>query len=63
LLEDCCGTVIVSSCCEKLIAEARNNSGTQTKANVCCWKPLPSNNKKDVTVDMYACVNVSNSDL
>jgi hypothetical protein len=28
---------------EKLIAEARDSSGTQGKENVSCWKPLPSN--------------------
>jgi hypothetical protein len=28
---------------EKLIAEARDSSGTQRKMNVCLWKSLPSN--------------------
>jgi hypothetical protein len=26
-LEDCCGTLVVSCCCEKLVAEARGQFG------------------------------------
>jgi hypothetical protein len=41
----------VSCCCEKLVAETGDSSGTQRKGNVCRWKPLPSNGSEDVTVD------------
>jgi hypothetical protein len=42
-IEDCCGSVVVSCCSEKLAAEAGYNSGTQRKGNVRRWKPLPEN--------------------
>jgi hypothetical protein len=41
----------VSGCCEKLVAEAADISGSQRKGNVRRWKPLPSNGSEDVTVD------------
>jgi hypothetical protein len=31
------------SCCEKLVVEAGDSSGTQRKENILRWKPLPSN--------------------
>jgi hypothetical protein len=31
------------SCCEKLVAEVGDSSGSQRKGNVCCWKLLQSN--------------------
>jgi hypothetical protein len=34
-------SVVVSSCCEKLVTEVRDSSGTQRKGGVCCWKSLP----------------------
>jgi hypothetical protein len=37
------GSVIVSCCCEKLVAEAGDCLETQRKGNVRCWKPLPDN--------------------
>jgi hypothetical protein len=43
-LEDRCGSVRVSCCYEKLIAEARDSSGIQRK-NVRRWKPLPGDEK------------------
>jgi hypothetical protein len=48
----------VSRCCEKLVAEAGDSSGTQRKGNVRRWKPLPSNGSEDVTVDTSVCVTV-----
>jgi hypothetical protein len=41
-VEDCC-SVVVESCCEKLVAEAGASSGTKRKGNIHRWKPLPSN--------------------
>jgi hypothetical protein len=40
-LEDSWGSVLVSHSCENLVAEAGDNSGTQSKGNVRRWKPLP----------------------
>jgi hypothetical protein len=34
-LDNCWGSAVVSSCCEKLVAEAKDSSGTQRKGNVC----------------------------
>jgi hypothetical protein len=48
----------VSCCCEELVVEAGDGSGTQRKENVCCWQPLPSNGNEDVTVDTSVCVCV-----
>jgi hypothetical protein len=42
-IEDCRGSVLVSCCCKKLVAEAGDSSGTRRKGKVPCWKPLPSN--------------------
>jgi hypothetical protein len=42
-LEDCWGSVVVSCCCEKLVDEAGDSSGTQRKRTIRRWKPLPSN--------------------
>jgi hypothetical protein len=39
--EDCWGSVTVSCCCEKLVAEAVASSVTQGKENARRWKPLP----------------------
>jgi hypothetical protein len=50
-LEDSCGSVIVSCCCEDLVDELVDSSGAQKKGNVRGWKPLPSNGSKDVTLD------------
>jgi hypothetical protein len=33
-LDTCWGSVVVSCCCEKLVAEAGDSSGTQRKGNV-----------------------------
>jgi hypothetical protein len=41
-LKNCWGSVVVSCCNEDLVAEAGVSSGTQTKGNVRCWKPLRS---------------------
>jgi hypothetical protein len=38
-----CSSVVVSCCCYKLVAEARDSSGTQSKENVRRWKSLPGN--------------------
>jgi hypothetical protein len=32
--ENCCGSVFVSYCCEKLVVEVGDSSGTQKKGNV-----------------------------
>jgi hypothetical protein len=45
------GSVVVSCCREKLVADAGDSSGTQRKGNVGRWKPLSSNGREDVTVD------------
>jgi hypothetical protein len=50
-LVNCC-------CCEKLVAEAGGNSGTQMEENVRLWNPLPSNGNENVTVDISVCVFV-----
>jgi hypothetical protein len=39
----------VSCCCEKLVAEAGDSSGTQRKGNVHRWKTLPSTAVATVT--------------
>jgi hypothetical protein len=44
--------------CEKLVAEAGDLSGTQRKGNFRRWKPLPSNDSEDVTLDTSVCVCV-----
>jgi hypothetical protein len=44
-----CGSVRVSCCCEKLVAEARVSSGTQKEGEHCCWKLLPLQLVKAVT--------------
>jgi hypothetical protein len=51
----------VSCCCEKLVAEAGDSSGTHRKGNVRSWKPLPNNGSKDVAVDIsvFVCVIVN----
>jgi hypothetical protein len=49
-LEDCCGSVVVSCCCENPAAEAGDSSGTQRKGNVRRWKPLPSIGSEDTSV-------------
>jgi hypothetical protein len=40
--EDCCGSVLVSCCCKKLVAEAGDSSVAQRKGNVRRWKPQVS---------------------
>jgi hypothetical protein len=57
-IKDCCSSVVVSCCCEKLLSETRDSSGTQRKGNVQLWKPIPSNGSADVTVDTSMCVCV-----
>jgi hypothetical protein len=54
-LEDCCGSVAVRCCREKLVAEAGDRSGTHRKGNVRSWKPIPSNSSEDVTVETSVC--------
>jgi hypothetical protein len=46
----------VSCCCQKLVAVARDSSGTQRKRNIRRWKLLPSNGSEDVTVGTGVCV-------
>jgi hypothetical protein len=55
-IEDYCRSVVVSCCCEKLVAEAGDSSGTQRKGNFRLWKLLPSNDSEDVTVETSVCV-------
>jgi hypothetical protein len=49
----------VSCCCEKLVAEAGNSSGIRRKGNVHHWKPPPSNDSEDMTVDNSVCIIVT----
>jgi hypothetical protein len=49
----------VSCCCEKLVADVGDSSGTQGKGNVRHLKPLPSNGSEDVTVDTSVFVIVN----
>jgi hypothetical protein len=49
----------VSCCCEKLVAEVGGSSGIQRKGNIHRWKPLPSNDSEDMTVDTSVCVIVT----
>jgi hypothetical protein len=37
------GSVVVSCCCEMMLAETRDSSGTERKGNDRSWKPLSSN--------------------
>jgi hypothetical protein len=55
------GSAAVSCCCEKLVAETGDSSGTERKRNVRCWKTLPSNGSEDVTVynSVGVCVTVN----
>jgi hypothetical protein len=57
--ENCWGSVVVSCCCDKLVAEAGDCSGTQRKENVRRWKPILSNGNEDVTAytNVYVIVN------
>jgi hypothetical protein len=48
----------VNCCCEMLVVEDGNSSGTQRKGNLCRWKPLSSNGSEVVTVDNGVCVCV-----
>jgi hypothetical protein len=41
--ENCWGSVIVSCCSKKLVAQTGDSSGNQRKGSVHLWKPLPSN--------------------
>jgi hypothetical protein len=41
LVNECLGSVVMSCCCEKLVAEDGDSSETQRKGNVRHWKPLP----------------------
>jgi hypothetical protein len=50
------GSVIVSCCCEKLVAEAGDSSGTPRR-NIRHWKLLPSNSSEDVAVDIRVCAH------
>jgi hypothetical protein len=50
------GSAIMSCCCEKLVAEARDSLGTQKKGNIYHWKLLPNNSSEDMIVD--TCVSV-----
>jgi hypothetical protein len=36
-------SIVVSCCCEKVVTEVGDSSGTQRKGNVRRWKPLPTN--------------------
>jgi hypothetical protein len=49
----------VSYCCEKLVAEAGDSSGTQRMGNVLPWKPLLSTSSEDVPVDTSVCMIVN----
>jgi hypothetical protein len=60
-LDNRSGSIVVICCCEKLVAETGDTSGTQSKGNVRRWKPIPSNGSEDVTVDTNMCV--CNSEL
>jgi hypothetical protein len=62
-LQDCCGSIVVDCCCEKLVSEVGDNRGTQRKGNICSLKLLPSDGSKDVTLDISVCVCVCNSEL
>jgi hypothetical protein len=42
----------------KLVAEARDSSGTKRKGGVHCWKPLPSSTVKTATENTSLCVTV-----
>jgi hypothetical protein len=40
-LKDCCGSVLVSYCYEKLVPETGELSGTERKGNIHRWTALP----------------------
>jgi hypothetical protein len=50
------GSQLRSCCCENLVAETWDSSGTQRKRNVRRWKPLPSSALKTVTENTSLCV-------
>jgi hypothetical protein len=52
------GSIVVSCCWEKLVAEDGDSSGTQKKGSVRRWKPLPNNGSESVTVDTSVSVCV-----
>jgi hypothetical protein len=60
-LEKFWGSDIVRCCCEKLMAEAGDISGTQRKGRPPL-KPLPGNGSNNVTVDTSVCV-IGNCDF
>jgi hypothetical protein len=57
-LENSCGSVVVNCCCEKVVADVGDSSGTHRKRDFRRWKPLPSNGSEDMTVDTLVCNSV-----
>jgi hypothetical protein len=58
-LENISSSVLVSRCCDKLVAEAVDSSEVRRKENDSRWKPLPSNGIEYVTVDTSVFVIVN----
>jgi hypothetical protein len=57
VIEDCCSPVVVSRCCEKLVAEVGDRSRTQWKDNVSRWSRYQATAVK-LTVNTCVCVRV-----
>jgi hypothetical protein len=53
--EDCSNSVIVSCCCEKLVAEARDRLGTQSKRSVAVGSRYQTMASEDTIVDTRVC--------
>jgi hypothetical protein len=49
----------VSCCCEKLVAEARDSSGTRRKGTSADGNRYRATANEDVTMDIRACVCVA----
>jgi hypothetical protein len=47
--ENCCGSVVASCCCEKLVDEARGQFGNPEEGERPPLKPLPGNDYPIVT--------------
>jgi hypothetical protein len=52
-------SAVVSCCCEKLVAEAGDSSGTQRKGNVRRCSRYQATASEDVTVDTSVCITVN----
>jgi hypothetical protein len=57
-LENCCGSVLVSCCCEKPVAITLGPFGNPEEGERPLLKPLTSNGREDVTENTSLCMTV-----